>query len=514
MADLPALSQLRSGAVLQPSPSAMPPPTHVGERGGPWDSVALNSAFHPALQTALPMTIVYIRDAALGWLPYLLVAESALLRRAGASRGLGVYALKRLRGPSESGANNGDVIGHYGGAVLASAPSRQEANQQAQTFVRQGRQFLFTMRVQGHTGWHVVDGEQQSVLPLLHRVNDPRDTPLAPRCNVSEYGLFRAVRDIPPLDWTRPLSEQAVSELSFAYGDEYWQTHDMLGTADLPLDVGLNAVDALFAKLGLSNIGCRESKRPRRSQPAEAAPPAPNLSAVEVDATGTVVYADLQPREGEDSSLQALRARLLTVRPTTRTLERLPLINRSRVLVEVEDRMALDLFQAWLLTTTTDSLMGEGLRRLLQPLGNRILLLGAHFICPRVTEYEPRILPQQPHTDVGTRGEVIAVGLHLQGAPMDTLLDPHATLTTSGEVQDGSGFRRAHTTVFAFETAAVHAGPGVPHVEGPYPRFLTSRIFFLLASADLDPVKVAEHRADNGLAGAANLAFQLPTPPS
>jgi len=35
---------------------------------------------------------------------------------------------------------------------------------------------------------------------------------------------------------------------------------------------------------------------------------------------------------------------------------------------------------------------------------------------------------------------------------MNILLDPHATLDTSGEVQGGSGFRCAHTSVFAFET--------------------------------------------------------------
>ena len=217
------------------------------------------------------------------------------------------------------------------------------------------------MRVQGHTGWHVVDGEQQSVLPLLHRVNDPRGTQFVARCTVSEYGMFRAARDIPPLDWTRPLSEQAASELSFEYGDEYWETHDMLGTADLPLDVGLSMVDALFAELGLSNIGCRESKRPRRSQPAEAAPTAPNLSPVEVDRGGTVVYVDLQPRGDTSPSLQTLRVRLSAIQPTARTLERLPLINRSRVLVEVEDQMALDLFQSWILTTTTT--MGRWVRR-------------------------------------------------------------------------------------------------------------------------------------------------------
>ena len=94
---------------------------------------------------------------------------------------------------------------------------------------------------------------------------------------------------------------------------------------------------------------------------------------------------------------------------------------------------------------------------------------------------------------------------------MNTLLDPHATLDTHGEVQGESGFRRAHTPVFAFETAAVHAGPGFPYVEGPYPRFLTSRIFFLLTAADLDPAKVAKHRADNGLAGSASLIIDLPS---
>ena len=272
-------------------------------------------------------------------------------------------------------------------------------------------------------------------------------------------------------------------------------------------DVGANATRRL--PVGRSTGYPTDSTRSRRSQVEP--PPAPSLAPVEVDQNGTVVYVDLRPSEG--LSLQAMRVRLSAIRPTERTLRRLPLINRNRVLVEVEDRMALELFQHFLLTSASNGAVGDALGNLLRPLGTRILLLGAHFICPRVTEYEPRILPQTPHTDVGTRGEVIAVGLHLEGEPMNTLLDPHATLDTNGEVQGGSGFRRAHTPVFAFETAAVHAGPGVPHVAGPYPRFLTSRIFFLLAAAGLDPAKVAKHRADNGLAGSANLTIDLPTTP-
>ena len=247
----PALSALNIDALLQPQPQTQPL-THVGERGGPWDAVELDPAFHPSLQTTLPLTLVYIRDIQLGWLPYLLIAESALLQRAGAPRGLGVYALTRFRGPREAGANTGDVIGHYGGRVLASAASERQANEEAQTFVRQGRQYLLTMRVRGSPGWYVVDGEQQPVLPHLHRVNDSRGTPFAPRCTVSEFGLFRAARDISPLDWTRPLKEQTASELSFDYGQPYWDSHSRLGSAEMPLDVAVSAVDRLFAKLGLS----------------------------------------------------------------------------------------------------------------------------------------------------------------------------------------------------------------------------------------------------------------------
>eukprot|EP00966_Prymnesium_polylepis_P177869 4118998-Prymnesium_polylepis.1 len=190
-------------------------------------------------------------------------------------------------------------------------------------------------------------------------------------------------------------------------------------------------------------------------------------------------------------------------------LERMPLINGSRVLVEIEDPMGLDLFGSWLLTSAMRGPMREALRRLFQPLGGHALLLGAHYICPRVTEYEPRILPQTPHTDVDAKGEVFAIGVHLLGEHMNTLLDPLAALDSNGEVRGASGFRQAATSVFAFDTAAVHAGPGIPHVPGPYPRFLTNRVFFLLCAADLDPAKIVRHRADNGLSGQRSLAIDL-----
>lgn len=54
-----------------------------------------------------------------------------------------------------------------------------------------------------------------------------------------------------------------------------------------------------------------------------------------------------------------------------------------------------------------------------------------------------------------------------------------------------------------------HAGPGTPHVPGPYPRFLTNPVFFLICAADLDPTKIVKHRADNGLRGRFSLTIDL-----
>ena len=237
---LPSLVRLIDAAPVIPPP---PPPTSIAERGGPWDSIPLDPADFPALQTTFPMTVVF-RKGADGWKQHLLIAESALLRRAGAPPGLGVYAMRRFRGPRELTVPRarlvpGDEIGHYGGTVVATAPSQLQADAMSNRLVMQGSQYLLTLRVHGHTGWHVVDGSQQPVLPLMHRVNDPHGTPLQPRCLVSETGLFTAARNIPELDLTRPLRDQALSELSIKYGDHYWLIHDRLGSErSLPLDVG------------------------------------------------------------------------------------------------------------------------------------------------------------------------------------------------------------------------------------------------------------------------------------
>ena len=219
----------------------------VGERGGPWEVVEFSAASFPMLQTALPSQIVYKRTDG-EWTPHLLIAESCILRRVNA-RGMGVYALRRFRGPREVGSalggrrEAGDEIGWFGGAIVGAAPTRAEADERASSLVRQGRQALLTLRVAGKSGWFVVDGNENSVRPFLNKVNDPRGTQLAPRCEVSEFGCFRAARGIPAVDMTRPLWQQVGSELSFDYGEAYWGVHDRLGTSQMPLEVERSASD-------------------------------------------------------------------------------------------------------------------------------------------------------------------------------------------------------------------------------------------------------------------------------
>ena len=82
-----------------------PPPTRVDERGGPWDSFTLGADSLPLLQSSLPLTIIY-RKVNGAWLQHLLIAESALLRRAGAKPGFGVYALRPFRGPKSLQGSN------------------------------------------------------------------------------------------------------------------------------------------------------------------------------------------------------------------------------------------------------------------------------------------------------------------------------------------------------------------------------------------------------------------------
>ena len=481
--ELPSLVQLKET-------NALPPLTNVEERGGPWDSAPLDPNNFPALKTTMPMIVVFRKEQD-GWKLHLLIAESALLHRAGAAPGLGVYPIRKFRGSHALVSGKevaGDVIGHYGGTVVAAAPTQRQADASCNQLVLQGSTYLLTMRVAGHTGWCVVDGSRQPVLPLLHRVNDSRGTPLLPRCLVSETGLFTAARDIPAVDMTKPLRNQAISELSFDYGASYWSVHEQLGTDALPLDVGGVLLPA-FEHLQIRAAGSRQ----RRGNPPPTA--VANLSTVEHDADGNVVYVNLEIQDAEPE-LNALRARLSFLQPSVITLERLIPINRNRVLVEIMDDVAFGFLRIWLQLVMQRV---TALRQLFAPLGPKLLLLGGQFIVPRVTEYEPYVRSQTPHTDVDTKGEVIAIAFHVHGTELGTLIHPTARLDPGGNVIGNSVVGRANASAFAFDTGVVHAGPGVTHVPPPYPKFMTERVFVLFCSASLTPSRIAQHRHDNGL---------------
>ena len=146
---------------------------------------------------------------------------------------------------------------------------------------------------------------------------------------------------------------------------------------------------------------------------------------------------------------------------------------------------------------------------MLAPFGPRVRLVGAQFIIPKATEYEPNIRQQAFHTDVPAKGEVVSVALHVRGLELGTLLDAKARITTDG-LTTHECIARAATSAFMYDTGTPHAGPPLS-VPPPYPHYAKDRVFVLLCTDSLDPARLRQHRRDNGLRGRADLAIDLPT---
>ena len=252
----------------------------------------------------------------------------------------------------------------------------------------------------------------------------------------------------------------------------------------------------------------QDVQRPRRGDRLESSnQPTPNLSTIEVDAEERVVYVDLQEAT-KIESFKSLQKTLLENKPTEQMLKKLTPINRGRLLVEIEDPKLIKHFSTWLHASLMNEATGPALRRLLEPLGPHLRLLGGQWIVPKATEYETKIVAQMPHTDVDVKGEVVSIAINVAGKEMGTLIDAKAHIF-GNSVVDGCGFGRAATPVFAYDTGAVHAGPGVAHVDGPYPKYFIERAFFLLSADSLDPTRIAKHRSDNRLRGPLNLVVDL-----
>ena len=194
--------------------------THIAERGGPWRCDVWQPRECPGLEVDEAIRVIsqQVRGE---WQQRYVVGPSSLLRKAGAS-GMGLFTIDRLRKRTElekGKVRPPDVVGWYGGKVVARADTQHEAIEMAQELVREGRCYLLVMQVAGYPGQFVVDGADESVLPGCHYINTTKGTGTSPRLVCSPFGKLYAVQDVPALDWHKPLAEQVASELSFDYDD-------------------------------------------------------------------------------------------------------------------------------------------------------------------------------------------------------------------------------------------------------------------------------------------------------
>lgn len=205
--------------------------------GDEWRSVEYKSD-HPsfvALGSELPIILIQ-RSMDGGWVDWLLAAESAVLRKVGAKKGYGLYALKPFRTGtfSQSESSSGrpllqaDEIGYYGGRVLYTAEKRERIHKWEREEGRpiiDGRRHLLPVKVKlrdGDSVWALVDGANRPALPFMHYANDNMNATRSPNCVVNQYGLFSAARNINPMDRTKPIEHNIQSELTWSYGEYYW----------------------------------------------------------------------------------------------------------------------------------------------------------------------------------------------------------------------------------------------------------------------------------------------------
>lgn len=213
----------------------MPPPPRIPPRDGPWIVVDdIDPRSYPLLDLpadAPRLTIVYRGPHP--WEPWVMVAPSAVLSKLPSSRrrrcdpGMGLYALRRF---PKATIHRESTIGYYGGKVVGHGRTEREAIESIPPANRTST-YILAMQKHGHKGWLAVDGARDAVPPLLHRANDPRGTRYEPRCRVTPHGRFEPIMDIPLLDLKRPLRDQARSEITWSYGESYWNQHRAEGCA-------------------------------------------------------------------------------------------------------------------------------------------------------------------------------------------------------------------------------------------------------------------------------------------
>ena len=152
--------------------------------------------------------------------PWVVVTESAILRRVGAPPGLGAYSGRRLK--------RGDILGRYSGTVVNKEPFRtkDEAIAAMSDRVHKGANMLLVLRTaRAKKGWDVIDGKDGPA-PYFQYANDPRGSRLSPNIELSEYGILRVrAASIPGFDSDKSIEDNIGSELRWNYQPDYWNVH-------------------------------------------------------------------------------------------------------------------------------------------------------------------------------------------------------------------------------------------------------------------------------------------------
>jgi hypothetical protein len=238
-----------------------------------------------------------------------------------------------------------------------------------------------------------------------------------------------------------------------------------------------------------------------------------SLGSIGVDGSHSIVYLDLNEfLPVFDTDLMNLQNRLRMVRPQPRDLERMQVNNRERILSTVTDDHVVRLSCKWILRVW--STVPE-FWTMLAPLGSEVLLLGIQFIVPKVSEYYPHIRAQVPHADVLQRSLVYGVAMHLDGGSLGTLISLNRTISSCSHdlANVTDEFKSADTPLFVYDTGVVHAGPGSSKFPGPYPQYVTNRVFFVFCSARLDSAILDQFYIDNGLTEDLNTVLHRPAKP-
>ena len=165
---------------------------------------------------------VFCELPTLGWVPWTVVAPSAILNRNGI-RANGLYAARSF--------TNGRVVGHYPRTQTWQFDSRQDQNliDFARQLVLSGSDKLITVR-NYPSGVLLVDGSGGGNAEV-QMVNDPKGTRLHANATIGPTGIMKVVASsVPAFCLDKSLDENIRSELRIDYGEDFWQLIDAAGT--------------------------------------------------------------------------------------------------------------------------------------------------------------------------------------------------------------------------------------------------------------------------------------------